>query len=142
MTRKKKRPSQSKRQKVTDSSGWTHIIKGPTNTPSPRRRMPPDQIQPSITLKEYTDKFHAKNIPHWKESSCFKKLTRILEEEILAAENVTISRCVCLGLGSLTAGTLASSYELATFMSVLETLSTHLSPEHPIQRHRSNNSLS
>ena len=130
MTRKKKQqPQQQKRHQVTDSSGWTHIIKGPTSPVTSDRHLPPERINPSLTLEAYAELFQMRYIPQWQDSSCFRSLARVLEEGVLAADHLTLCRCICLGLGSLTAGTTASSYELATLISILEILSTHPSRE-------------
>ena len=127
MTRKKKPPLQSKRHAVTDDSGWTHITKGPKstiNTQYTKRLLQQQKIRrESLSLEAYSDKFEKYYTPKWRESSCFRSLESILEQDVLSANNtITITRCVCLGLGSPTAGVEVSSWELAALISMLEIL--------------------
>ena len=131
MTRRKKPPTQQhKRQQLTDSSGWTHIIRGPPSTIDPKStgtRLLHARISNSTdyTLETYLDKFHNHYLPVWRSSTCFQQLSRIFEQEILPTQkNIKTTQCVCLGLGSMTAGSESSSFELAALMSVLEILST------------------
>lgn len=126
MTRRKKPPPQSKLQHITDDSGWTHVIKGrpgildPTTTDIRLRHGKATETK--YTLDTYLDRFRNHYTPTWRESYCFKGLTRIFEQDILPAENILISQCICLGLGSMTAGSESSSYELAALLSILEIL--------------------
>lgn len=133
MTRRKKPPPQSKLQHITDASGWTHVIRGPPSIVDPRttdiRLQYGKAAETKYTLETYLDRFRNHYIPTWRESSCFKSLTRIFEQDILPAENILISQCICLGLGSMTAGSESSSYELAALLSMLEILGK----THPIQ---------
>ena len=133
MTRRKKPPPQQhKRQQLTDSSGWTHIIKGPPSIIDPkststRLSHARKSTSTNYTLETYLDKFHNHYLPIWKSSTCFKSLSRIFEQEILPAQkNIRITQCVCLGLGSMTTGLESSSFELAALTSMLEILSTYL----------------
>jgi hypothetical protein len=128
MTRKKKPLPQKKRQQVVDASGWTHVIKAPNNKVGDQHSILVSQQRPSssntsFTLETYLDKFHNHYIPRWWESSCFKNLKRIFEQGVLLAEQTKITNCVCLGLGSMTAGFETPSFELAALMSMLEMLS-------------------
>ena len=127
MTRKKKPPPQSKRHAVTDNSGWTQITKGPkstNDTQHTKRLLQQEKIRrESLSLEAYSDRFEKYYTPKWRESSCFRNLESILEQDVLSANNtVTITRCVCLGLGSPTAGVEVSSWELAALISILEIL--------------------
>ena len=133
MTRKKKRPPlQSKRQAVTDDSGWTHITKGPKgviNTAQTKILLQQEKIRrEGLSLEAYAHKFENYYQPRWRESSCFRKLEAIIENEMLTQgkgkgeRNVEITKCVCLGLGSPTAGVEVSSWELAALISILEIL--------------------
>lgn len=136
MTRRKKPPPQhSKRRQITDSAGWTHVIKGPpgtihhpTSTPSHLELGGKPITETGYTLETYLDRFRSHYVPIWKGSSCFENLSRILERDMLPSSaaaqknDVVITRCVCLGLGSMTAGSESSSYELAALMSMLEIL--------------------
>lgn len=141
MTRRKKPPPQQKRQQVTDSAGWTHVIKGPSGVTVPKRtNVRLERENPSTeskyTLETYLDRFRNHHVPIWKQSDCFKSLSRILEQDMIPPDqtNMPITRCVCLGLGSMTAGSESSSYELAALTSMLEILGntyTHISPSSP-----------
>ena len=43
----------------------------------------------------------------------------MFEQDIFPADNVAVTQCICLGLGSVTAGSESSSYELAALISIL-----------------------
>lgn len=126
MTRKKKKPPpQQKRHQITDSSGWTHIIRGPTSSmssPSSLMLLPTEKLETSYTVEQYALNFWSKYSPHWRESSCFESLTRFFEYGFIDSSRVAITKCVCLGLGSLTVGQRSSSYQLAALISMLEIL--------------------
>ena len=129
MTRRKKPPPQSKLQHITDASGWTHVIKGAPGIVDPRttniRLQYGKATETKYTLETYLDRFRDHYTPTWRESYCFQSLARIFEQDILPAENILISQCICLGLGSMTAGSESSSYELAALLSMLEILGTN-----------------
>ena len=126
MTRRKKPPPQRKIQQVTDSSGWTHVVKGPPGIINPETTGIRLEYQKSTetryTLETYLDKFRKHYAPIWRESTCFKSLARMIEQAILPAENIIITQCICLGLGSMTAGSENSSHQLAALISILEIL--------------------
>ncbi|KAL9138085.1 MAG: hypothetical protein Q9175_000695 [Cornicularia normoerica] len=126
MTRRKKPPPQRKLQQITDPSGWTHVIRGPPGIINPRttdiRLEHGETTDTKYTLETYLDRFRKHYLPTWRESNCFKNLSRILDRDILPAENILITQCICLGLGSMTAGSESSSYELAALISILEIL--------------------
>ena len=132
MTRRKKAPPQRKIQQVTDSSGWTHIIKGPPGIIDPTftdkhvTRMESDASK--YTPETYLDRFRTHYEPIWRESHCFKSLSRIFEQDILPTESMSINQCICLGLGSMTTGSESSSYELAALLSMPEILCTAIQP--------------
>lgn len=118
----------SKRVQVTDTSGWTHIIKGSKAQNKQlylqlMAHLIPQAVDPTLNmdkvlnlLKRYTRE--------WEESDCREKILTIVEEKVLSSGNVNITNCVCLGLGSLTGlnNCNASWYELATLISILEIL--------------------
>lgn len=135
MTRRKKPPPQRKIQQVTDSSGWTHVIKGPSGIINPgttyKRLQYGKSTETKYTLETYLDKFREHYAPIWRESTCFKSLSNTFEQNILPAENITITQCICLGLGSMTTGSECSSYELAALITILEILSTNAQRSDP-----------
>ena len=126
MTRSKKPPPQRKVHQVTDSAGWTHVIKGPRGTIDPKATdihlQHVKSTETAYTLETYLDRFYQHHLPIWRASDCFRSLTRLLEQHVLTLGNIAITRCICLGLGSLTAGSQSSSYELAALVSILEIL--------------------
>lgn len=128
MTRRKKPPPQRKLQQITDSSGWTHVIKGPPGIINAQTTgihlEHVKSTRSKYTLETYLDRVRKHYAPIWRGSNCFKSLSRIFEQDILRAENINITQCVCLGLGSMTAGSESSSYELAVLISILEILGT------------------
>ena len=85
---------------------------------------PSNQIQVSPTPESYGELFRAKYFPRWQESPCLQNITRIFEQSILTSKDITITKCVCLGLGSLTAdfNMDTSSYEFAAFISMVDLL--------------------
>ena len=126
MTRRKKPPPQRKIQQITDSSGWTHVIKGPPSNIDPRttglRLEDCKSTATKYTLETYLDSFRTHYVPTWLESDCFKSLSRIVEQDVLPADHILITQCICLGLGSMTGGSASSSYELAALISILDIL--------------------
>ena len=129
MTRRKKAPPQRKIRQITDSSGWTHVIKGPPGIINPQTTGAHldygKSTEPEYTPETYLDRFRKHYAPIWRESDCFRRLSRIFEQDILPAENTPLTRCICLGLGSMTGGSESSSYELAALISILEILGTN-----------------
>ncbi len=130
MSRKKhkKRNEQQKRLQVTDASGWTRIIRGSRGQNhqshiSLHANEKLTEAPKDLTMDKVLEKFN-KYCQKWKESTCFNDFQLILENDILASEQVNVTQCVCLGLGSLTSedGRDASMYELAFLFTTLETL--------------------
>lgn len=130
MIRRKKPPQQRKVHQITDPSGWTHVTKGPPGIIDPSTigiHLENGKFaQPKYTQETYRDRLRTHYAPTWRASTCFGALSLILERDILPAGNLVITQCVCLGLGSLTAGSESSSYELAALVSILEILGTLL----------------
>lgn len=130
MTRKKhkKQYEQQKRLQVTDASGWTHIIKGARCQNHQRytsllENDKSTEASKDLTFEKVLGKFH-QYCQNWKESDSFKEFCAILDEDVLPSEKLKNTRCVCLGLGSLTSedGRAASMYELAFLSTTLEIL--------------------
>ena len=127
MARKKpkKQNEQQKRLRVTDEAGWTHIIKGSRAQRHQRHVSLNESLEPTeppdgLTVDKMKEKFE-KFCRHWKESESFGIFKLMLEEGLLACEKVNLTRCVCLGLGSL-GGRDASMYELVFLYTALEIL--------------------
>ena len=126
MTRKKKTTSHHKTHQVSDSNGWTHIIKGPKSNlpplPSQTRVSPQKEVDSTQALDKVTFDFNTKHQPHWLQSQCCQKLTKLLREKISFPADVRMTKCVCLGLGSLNARYQSSNYQLAALITILEVL--------------------
>lgn len=135
MSRKKhkKHSEQQKRFRVTDASGWTHIIKGSRGQNHLRYTNlhvdgKPSEPPKDLTVDKVLEKFQ-KYSQNWKDSVSFEDFQLILEEDVLASEKCKITQCVCLGLGSFTSedGREASMHELAFLSTTLETLGSFIS---------------
>ncbi len=130
MSRKKhkKRDARQNRIQVTDDAGWTHIMKGSRCQRHQRHISFPEDGMPMEALKDLTvDKILVKFYKYckkWKESECFQAFQLNLEDDVLASEKVNLTRCVCLGLGSLTSerASAASMYQLAFLSATLKML--------------------
>jgi hypothetical protein len=125
MTRKKKTSAQQKRQQVTDSSGWTHVLKGARSITALFPTSPFHRLGTSLTVEAYSKEFQMLYSTHWLKSTCLPSLRSVFEQDVLTADRVILTKCVCLGLGCLTAGTLDSSFQLAALITMLEMLSMH-----------------
>lgn len=125
MARKKKSSAQQKRQQVTDPSGWTHIVKGPQSNMASISIPPFQRLETSFTVEDYSNQFQKLYTTHCQASPCMSSLKSVFEQDILTAERIILTKCVCLGLGSLTMGTPDSSYQLAALITMLEILSMH-----------------
>ena len=130
MSRKKqkKQDAQQKRIQVTDDAGWTHVMKGSRGQRQRRHISFPENGKPmealtDLTVDKISDKFH-RYCKKWKGSECFQNFQLILENNVLASEKVNLTRCVCLGLGSLTSekASAASMYQFAFLSTTLEIL--------------------
>lgn len=110
---------------MTDISGWTHVVKGiKGNKPHVNpMELKPTEIPNGMTIPKLLDRFYQCQ-EAWTASDCWVKLKRIVENRILPAKGVQITRCVCLGLGSLSGvGRRETSlYQLAALLSVLDIL--------------------
>ena len=128
--KKHKHPNpQPKRIQVTDTSGWTHIIKGSSSQRNqlhiqPMALLKPKEIDPTLTM-ERLDQLLRACTRLWEESECCGKIRTMLKQKLMESENINITSCVCLGLGSLAGidGVKASWYELAALISILNILS-------------------
>ena len=128
VTNNKKPPAQRKRQRVTDPSGWTHIRIGPKPSPGGRNLLACqltslDLDDGSIDPTQVTEK-QRKYDRIWRKSESCRELRKILEQDILPSlredHHRSITKCVCLGLGSFTSGRESSKYELAALTWILD----------------------
>lgn len=118
-----------KRIKVTDPSGWTHIIRGSKAQKKqsyikPMAHLKPQEVAANMTSVEKACMRLKGFTSDWEKSECREKMKEMMEEDVLMSDKVNISNCVCLGLGSLTGvnGSKSSWYELVTLIWILEIL--------------------
>lgn len=126
-----------KRIKVTDPSGWTHIIKGSKAqkkqlyikpmamaAADAAAHLKPQEVAANMTSVEKACMRLKGFASDWEKSECRKKMEEMMEKEVLISDKVNISNCVCLGLGSLTGvnGSKSSWYELVTLIWILDIL--------------------
>ena len=132
---KKHRVPPAKRREITDLHGWTHVTRSP-NSNSNKCLTRPDVLQPTtipsgLTLENVEARYQEYS-RRWKASTCWSDMERFFRQTILASDSLTITSCVCLGLGSFTgshvssslqsSGTDASMYELVALKTMLDLL--------------------
>ena len=113
-----------KRVEVTDSSGWTHVITGRTNVRKPSdicSQLSALQMSDKIPLELLVEE-HMRYVNVWQESECWQKVVKILQDNVLSNSRIRLTNCVCLGLGSLSAGKESSKYEVAALVIILRLL--------------------
>lgn len=83
----------------------------------------PTEIDPELTEESLYGLF-AMFTRDWEESECFEGVKTLLEQA-MTSDNVNITSCVCLGLGSLAGIDRGDApwYELVTLITILEILS-------------------
>jgi hypothetical protein len=122
------RNSQQKRLQITDTAGWTHIVKGSQAQKKQKYLTPVDQPRPTqvpkgLTIQQACDTLerHRRTIG---ESKLHGQAKDILECQSFLAELGPITRCVCLGLGSMTGASSEDSSwcQLAFLLAVLKIL--------------------
>ena len=113
-----------KKRKITDASGWTHVVHGRGNVVNVAKLntqsrtlqvldcMPLDQVMES----------HARCLEKWEHSDCWTACMEILDKFSDACNHLRLTNCVCLGLGSLSSGRDSSRHELAALISILNLL--------------------
>lgn len=109
---------------ISDSSGWTHVVRGQ------RIGHSRDGHQPILEAQPFPDGMTVPNLVEkqkryetiWRSSQCCNTLMLLLKNDILSSKNFHITQCICLGLGSISAGRASSNYELAALVVVLEIL--------------------
>lgn len=128
-----------KRIKVTDSSGWTHIIRGSKAQKKqsyikPMAHLKPQEVAANMTSVEKACMRLKGFASDWEKSECREKMEEMMEEVVLMSDRVNISNCVCLGLGSLTGvnGSKSSWYELVTLIWILEILGMLIHTNQPL----------
>lgn len=84
----------------------------------------PKDIDPALTVERLHNMLK-RFTREWEESECCGKVKTMLEQQAMKSENVHITSCVCLGLGSVAGidAAKASWYELVALMTILDILS-------------------
>ena len=130
----KNKNKDTKYHQFEDSSGWTHVVRGP--------RLPSTEIpgRSSDVEKHMFDHFSACNRPSyqtllarykaakskWRASTASMAFRALFEEKILPREDIQITEAMCVGMGSLSTdrGTADRSMgELVAFEEWVEILS-------------------
>ena len=135
--KKGKANPQVKTRHLTDSDGWTHIIRGPSqtserfvsNSPYEAIHSGKVEIPEGFTLERAQEKYKG-CVRRWESSMCYKWLVNLFEQTILKVRTLRIDSCMVTGLGSFTksevTGNDSSFYQLAAFETLLRILSeTH-----------------
>lgn len=119
-----------KRIQLTDTDGWTHIVKGSQAQTRQKHLTPVDKLQPTAVSKGWTIPRGCDMLERYrktiKDSQLLAQVNGILESQVFVAVAVSITRCVCLGLGSMTGQTgneESSWHQLAFLVSLVEILS-------------------
>ena len=143
-TTRRRVPSIKKHRHVEGDDGWTHVVRGPRKGDCSEQAMLPaltfpslegmiegqDRISRSIVRKGLTDEKVCHLISNaarqWTESSSHAHVKQVFEARL---DNLEISSCVCLALGSFTADDFhgrpqVSLHQLAAFEIMLQILST------------------
>ena len=120
----KSKGAKDKRQKVIDAQGWTHVVRGPKLGHAHERLVTGldgliiSPLPDTIDLREILSKYDKT----WTSSPACEQLLTCLEEDVIPAADVTIHKCICLGLGSLSDGRESSRFQFATLSSILRLL--------------------
>ena len=128
---------QVKTRHLTDSDGWTHVIRGPaqtserfvSNSPYEAIHSGKVEIPDGFTLERAQEKYNG-CVRRWESSMCCKWLVNLFEQTIFKVGTLHIDSCMVTGLGSFTksevTGNDSSFYQLAAFETLLRILSkTH-----------------
>ncbi|MCJ1234613.1 hypothetical protein MMC14_002574 [Varicellaria rhodocarpa] len=131
--KKGKANPQVKTRHLTDSDGWTHIIRGPSqtserfvsNSPYEAIHSGKVEIPEGFTLERAQEKYKG-CVRRWESSMCYKWLVNLFEQTILKVRTLRIDSCMVTGLGSFTksevTGNDSSFYQLAAFETLLRIL--------------------
>lgn len=119
---------QQKRLQITDTAGWTHIVKGSQAQKNQKHLTPtheprPTQVPKGLTVQKACDVLERYRNT-WGECNRHAQVKDILQRQFFVLGGVSITRCVCLGLGSMTGISTEESswYQLAFLISVLDIL--------------------
>lgn len=116
--------TKNKGQKVIDSQGWTHVVRGPKHGHAHQRLVTAlDDLSISsspdtVDLQKALQRYHK----IWTSSPACEKLLTFLKADVIPAAEITIHKCICLGLGSLSDGRESSRFQYATLSSILRFL--------------------
>ena len=107
--------------KITDSSGWTHIVHGPSNAIHTKYIGSHNKTQrtPDSTPLDQVSENHARYLDLWKKSDCWRRLADFIQNTVVQRKDLRLTKCICLGLGSVSAGRVSSKHELAALVTIL-----------------------
>ncbi|KAI9874024.1 MAG: hypothetical protein M1830_010288 [Pleopsidium flavum] len=136
-TSHRKKATSQKRSKVTSPSGWTTITVGPKPPPIPTispsdtssADPTPTSTSTSTSTSSTISALHKRYENHaqtWEESACNRQLQTLLGQLMEKGEITGLDKCVCLGLGSVSAewSMQKSVYQFAALEGMLATLRT------------------
>ena len=135
MPRRKKRPARpsTAARPIVDSEGWTHIVKGPPPAESSDALLSSLKnlsLDAALTPAEVSSQ-QARYSGFWESSPCCRHLDGMIREDLPLA-SLPLSRCICLGLGSVVNGRHSPRHQLAALVwlhSVLRARCPSLSPQ-------------
>ncbi|MCJ1404647.1 hypothetical protein MMC11_007873 [Xylographa trunciseda] len=130
---------------IEGDDGWTHVTRGPNLRDFARRALPSDLITPALSgEKEEEDRIPISSprrglteekVEHliaitarkWTESKIYADVKHVFERHLSELENLEVSSCVCLALGSFTADEFhgrpeASMHQLVALEAMLQFL--------------------
>ena len=132
--RKLKVSNHSKTRHLKGSNGWTHVIRGSSQTSRGfLLRLPYEaihsgkvEIPEGFTLEKAQEKYKG-YVRRWENSTCYKWMVDLFNQTILTVKTLHVDTCIVTGLGSFTknevTGNNSSFYQLAVFETILEILS-------------------
>ena len=104
-----------------DGEGWTVVRNGPLPRKRSRRCLEQTSIDPRCSPGDIGKQLRIHS-SLWLDSQCCKEFGSTLATLLQSAENVSVDKCVCLGLGSFTDGRESSKHQLATLLWMLDRL--------------------
>lgn len=84
---------------IKDANGWIHLVKDGREEGSSFSKETTAVAPPGVLLADLTQA-HTKRATQWKESSCCKELTRLLQDTIIKLPNLRLDTCIGVGIGS------------------------------------------
>ncbi|MCJ1248075.1 hypothetical protein MMC30_005290 [Trapelia coarctata] len=129
-TSHKKGNAQDKQRTVAGADGWTHVVRGP-----PSRTLTVDRYRTVIAglTPEKLEEHSAEVAKKWKATAMYEHLERFFEQKILNEQNLRITSCVCIGLGSFSTE-FGRPDRCLTQLAALESMLELLGRKHTIEQ--------